>query len=104
MKSWINKQQKTSQNTNICYICKAELEDKHAKDKKYRGAEHSTCNLKCSVPKKIYIVFHNRSNYDYHFIIKELTEKVFKNYFFRRKYWEIHNLFSSSRKRSYKNW
>ena len=30
MKSWINKQQKTSQNTKICYICKAELEDKHA--------------------------------------------------------------------------
>ena len=41
----------------------------------YRGAAHSICNLKYSVPKKIPIVFHNGSNYDYHFIIKELTEE-----------------------------
>ena len=32
---------------------------------------NSICNLKYSVPKEIYIVFHNGSNYDYHFIIKE---------------------------------
>ena len=31
-----------------------------------------------SVPKKIPIVFHNRSNYDYHFIIKELAGKFKK--------------------------
>ena len=42
---------------------------------KYRGAAHSLCNLKYSVPKNISIVFHNGSNYDYHFIIKELAEK-----------------------------
>ena len=46
----------------------------------YRGAAHSICNSKCSVPKKIPIVFHNRSNYDYHFIIKEL-QKEFKKQF-----------------------
>ena len=28
----------------------------------YRGAAHSIYNLKYSVPKKIYIAFHNRSN------------------------------------------
>ena len=28
--------------------------------------------LKYSVPKKIPIVFHDRYNYDYHFVIKEL--------------------------------
>ena len=33
------------------------------------------CNLKFSVPKKIIIVFHNRSNDDYHFIIKEPVEE-----------------------------
>ena len=40
----------------------------------YKGTEHSICNLKYSVPKKIPIVFHNGSNCDYHFIIKELEE------------------------------
>ena len=41
----------------------------------YRGAASSMCNLKYFVPKKIPIVFRNGSNYDYHFIIKELPEK-----------------------------
>ena len=36
----------------------------------FRGAAHSTRNLKYSASKKISIVFHNGSNYDYHFIIK----------------------------------
>ena len=34
--------------------------------------------FKNNVPKKILITFHNGSNYDYHFIIKELAEKIFK--------------------------
>ena len=41
----------------------------------YRGAAHNICNLKNSVSKETFIVFHNGSNYDYYFIIKELTEK-----------------------------
>ena len=45
----------------------------------YRGAAQSICNLKYSVPKKIPVVFHDGSNYDYHFIIKELP--VFKKQF-----------------------
>ena len=58
-------------------------EHKYVKDKKYckvrdrchytgeyRGAAHSICNLKYSVPKKIPISFHYGSNYSYHFIIK----------------------------------
>ena len=39
----------------------------------YRGSAHSICNLKFYVPKAIPVVFHNDSNYDYHFIIKELA-------------------------------
>ena len=46
----------------------------------YRGAAHSICNLKFSVPKKIPIAFHNASNYDYHFIIKELAEEFKKKF------------------------
>ena len=41
---------------------------------KYRGAAHNICNLKYSIPKEIPVVFQNRSNYDYHFIIKELAK------------------------------
>ena len=46
----------------------------------YRDAAHSICNLKNSVPKKIPIVFYNGSNYDYHFIIKELAEEFNKQF------------------------
>ena len=75
----------------ICYICKEKFENKYLKDKKYckvrhhcyytgeyRGAAPRICNLKYSAPEKIPIAFHNRSNYDYHFNIKELAEE-FKN-------------------------
>ena len=47
---------------------------------KYRGATRSMCDLKYSVPKKIPIAFHNGSNYDYHFIIKELAEEFQKQF------------------------
>ena len=43
---------------------------------KYRGAAHSICNLKFSVPKNIPVVFHRGSNYDYHFVIKELANDI----------------------------
>ena len=52
------------------------------KDKKYvtytgkfRGVAHSICNLKYKVPKKIPVVFHNGSTYDWHFIIKQLAQE-----------------------------
>ena len=37
--------------------------------------------LKYSIPKENSIVFHKGSNYDYHFIIKELVEEFEKIYF-----------------------
>ena len=85
MKLLISKQLKSYENAKICYISKEKFQDKDAKDKKYfkymdychytreyRGAAHSICNLKYSVPKEIYIGFRNGSNYDYHLNIKEL--------------------------------
>ena len=42
---------------------------------KYRGAAHSDCNLKYRTIKKIPVVFHSESTYDYHFIIKQLTRE-----------------------------
>ena len=62
------------------------------KDKKYckvtdaggkrwvRGAAHSICNLKYSVPKRTLIVFHEGFNYDRNFIIKKLPEEFKKQF------------------------
>ena len=86
--------QKSYENAKICYICKEEFEKKNMlKIKKYckvtdnchntgehGGAMQSICNLKYNVPKKNYIPFHNGSNYDYHFIIKELGEEFKKQF------------------------
>ena len=36
---------------------------------------HSICNLKFNVPNEIPVVFHNGSNYDYHFIVKKLANE-----------------------------
>ena len=88
MKLLTHKQKESYENAKFCYICRENFEEKYAKDKKYckvrdhchhtgeyRGAGHCICNLKYGIPKKITIIFHNGSNYDYHFIIKELAEK-----------------------------
>ena len=40
----------------------------------------SICNLKYSVYKRISTVFHNGSNYDDHFIIKEIAEVLEKQF------------------------
>ena len=89
MKLLTNEQQESYENSKTCYICKEKFEDKYIKDKKYhkvrdhchyageyRGAAHNICNLKCSVPKAITIVFHNGSNYDYRFIIKKTSRRI----------------------------
>ena len=76
-------QQEQYENTQISYICKQKFENKYLIDKKvykvrdhchytgqYRSAVHSIYNSKYKVPKKILIVFHNGSSYDYHFLGK----------------------------------
>ena len=85
--------QESYENAKVCYICEKKFENKYLKDKKdrkvrdhchytgeYRSAAQSICNLKYSVLKKIPIVFHNGSNYDYHFIIQELAEEFQKQF------------------------
>ena len=71
---------------NICYICNIWKIKSIVKSEIIviiQGkveALHITYNLKHSVPKKVPIVFNNGSNYDYHFIIKELEEKFKKQF------------------------
>ena len=62
-----------SQNTK--YINYEKVREHCTYPGKYRGAAHSICDLKFKVPNEISAVSHNSSNYDYHFIIKELANK-----------------------------
>ena len=89
-----NEQQKSYEKAKICYICRKKYEDKYIDNKKYCRVRdhchykdkyidlaHSICNLIYSILKKeLPVVFHKRSNYDYHFIIRELA-KVFEGKF-----------------------
>ena len=43
--------------------------------RKIRGAAHRIFNLRYNTPDEIPVIFHNGSNYDYQFIIKELAEE-----------------------------
>ena len=43
---------------------------------KYRGTAHNICNLKFNVPNEIPVAIRNDSNYDYHFVIKELANRI----------------------------
>ena len=57
------------------------------------------------MPEKISIVFHNGSNYDYHFIIKESAEEFFKKFAcLGENTKKVYNIYSYNRKRNYKNW
>ena len=78
---------KSHQDAKVCYICGKRIlknsktinywkvRDHCHYTGKHRGAAHSICNLKFNVPNEILVVFHSGSNYDYHFIIKELGKE-----------------------------
>src|SRR5436190_9048087 len=64
-----------------CYICGSAFhpngemkvrDHKHAPPYTYRGAAHSNCNLRYHEQDTINCYFHNLSNYDAHFIVREL--------------------------------
>ena len=74
MKLLTKEQQEPYENVKMYYICHCYY------SVEYRGVAHSICNLKYSVPKKILIVFHNGSNSDCYFIIKELAEEFKKQF------------------------
>ena len=103
LKLLTNEQQNSYQNEKIYCICEEKFEDKHATDKKYhkvrdfcyytgehRGAAPIICNLKYSVSKEIPTVFRNRSNYDYHFIIRIIKKSLMET---SRKDFLIHTNF-----------
>ena len=91
MKPLTNSDNKFYEEQKVCHTCKIDFcYDKNEKNKfklyqkvrdhchctgKFRGAAHSICNLRCKVPQEIPVKIHNGSNYDYHFIFRELAEK-----------------------------
>ena len=91
-----NDENKSYEKQKVCYICKKEfctnkndenefkiyqkLRDHCHYMRKFRGAAHNICDLRCQIPKEIPVVFHNGSTYDYHFITKQLAEE-FKGQF-----------------------
>ena len=91
-----DKEIKFYERRKVCQICKGGFcydKNKESKFKfyhkvrdhchytrKFRGAVHNICNLRKKVAKKISVVFHNGSTYDYHFISKRLAEE-FKGQF-----------------------
>lgn len=59
------------------YLCRKKIKEEYTDDTKYhkfrdywpyidkyRGAAHSRCNLKQSIPKEILVIFQNESNYE----------------------------------------
>ena len=68
-----------------CHICfkKFSPKDRKVRDHchytgKYRGAAHSSCNLRYRIPDYIPVIFHNLAGYDVHLFIKELAKHMSK--------------------------
>ena len=72
----------------ICYVCWKIFIQRLAKyenvckvtghchfTSKYKGVAHIFSNLWFNMPSKIIVVSHNGSNFNYHFIIKELANE-----------------------------
>ena len=81
----LTKEEEDYKNQKVCCICKKEFIDEKVRDHchytgKYRGATHSTCNLRYKMPKNIPVIFHNGSTCDYHFIIRELVKEFEGNF------------------------
>ena len=101
------------QDAKDCYICGKRTLKKFKNYRKvrdhchytgkYRGAAHSICNLKFNVPGEIPVVFHNSSNYDYHFIIKELANEFEGQFECLGENKEKYKTFYSNKKENYKN-
>ena len=101
MLPFLKEEVKSNQDAKLCYICgkrflkklPRSINYRKVKDHchytgKYKGAAYSICNLTFNVPNDVPVVFHNISNYDFDFSIKELA------YEFEGKFTEKYKTFS----------
>ena len=73
-----NEDEDIYENSDICWICKQELNLDKVRDHchvtgRFRGAAHNKCNINLRLPRKLPIIFHNLQGYDGHIIFKELN-------------------------------
>ena len=80
MKTLSKEQWEAYRNATRCHICEKSFasDDRRVRDHchligRYRGPVHSNCNLNYKNSFYIPVVFHNLSDYDAHFIIKEIA-------------------------------
>ena len=79
MKLLTKEQQESYENTKICYTCKVNIwKTKNIAKLQIIVIVQRNIEVLRIAYVKIPIVFHNGSNYDYHFIIKELAEEFKK--------------------------
>ena len=83
MKPLTKSQIKEYKQATKCHICfkplseaKRRVRDHCHYSGLYRGAAHSSCNLKYKIPKYIPVVFHNLAGYDAHLFLRELAKQV----------------------------
>ena len=73
-------QLKDHKRANKCHICfkefgnRGKVRDHCHYSGMYRGAAHSSCNLRYKIPSYIPVVFHNLASYDAHLFIRELAK------------------------------
>ena len=69
-----------------------------------RGAAGIVCSFRFNVSFEISEIFHNGSNYGYHFTIKELANKFEGQFECSQEKQKSENFFCFNKKRKYKNW
>ena len=75
-----NEEWKTFREATVCWLCRKEFGDGNLRkvrdhchfSGKFRGAAHSSCNLKFQRPKFTPVFFHNLQNYDEHLFVRAL--------------------------------
>ena len=74
----INEDEEIYNNSNICWICKEELNTGEVRGHchisgKFRGPAHNKSNINLKLPKILPIIFHNLQGYDGYLIFKEIS-------------------------------
>lgn len=71
------------QKASTCHICEKQFTQNDIKVRdhdhitsKFRGAAHNECNIKYFNSKSVSVVCHNMSNYDCHFIIRDIAQQI----------------------------
>ena len=76
---YVKKEFNTDKNDKNVFKLYHKVRDHCHYTRKFKGAAHSICNLRCKTLKEIPIIFHIGSTCDYHFIIKQFAKELMVN-------------------------